>query len=65
MKTLNELTEERYNLITDIVELKRKIKIKENKLEYVKKLIKIELDELDEEDEEPNLQTLRRVFHDI
>lgn len=61
MKTLNELTEERYNLITDIVELKRKIKIKENKLEYVKKLIKIEL----EEDEEPDLQTLRRVCHDI
>lgn len=62
MKTLNELTQERYNLITDIIELKRKIKIKENKLEYVKKLIKIELDE---EDEEPDLQTLRRAFHDI
>lgn len=62
MKTLNELTQERYDLITDIIKLRRKIKIKENKLEYVKKLIKIELDE---EDEEPNLQTLRRVFHDI
>lgn len=33
MKTLNELTQERYDLITDIIELRRKIKIKENKLE--------------------------------
>lgn len=62
MKTLNELTQERYDLITDIIELRRKIKIKENKLEYVKKLIKIELDE---EDEESDLNTLRRVCHDI
>ncbi len=62
MKTLNELTQERYNLITDIIELRRKIKIKENKLEYVKKLISIELDE---EDEEPNLHALRKVCHDI
>lgn len=62
MKTLNKLTEERYDLITDIIELKRKIRIKENKLEYVKKLIKIELDE---EDEEPDLNVLRRVCHDI
>lgn len=62
MKTLNELTQERYDLITDIIELRRKIKIKENKLEYVKKLISIELDE---EDEEPDLHVLRRAFHDI
>lgn len=62
MKTLNELTEERYNLVSDIIELRRKLKLKENKLEYVKKQILIELDE---DDDEPNLHSLQKVCHDI
>lgn len=61
MKTLNTLTQERYDLVTEIIELRRKIRIKENKLEYIKKLIAIELDE----DTEPNLHSLQKVTHDI
>lgn len=71
-KTLTELTQKRYELYNDIQKLKRKLKIKENELEYVKKLINIEISLENDNDyynctESENLliSQICKVFHDI
>lgn len=48
-KKLSELTEKRYELYNDIQKLKRKLKIKENELEYIKRQIVIEISIEEEE----------------
>lgn len=73
-KKLSELTEKRYELYNDIQKLKRKLKIKENELEYIKRQIVIEISIEEEENKKYSvcnesdnilLSKICKVFHDI
>lgn len=72
-KSLTELTQERYKLLKDIEKLKRKLRKKENDLEYVKNQIQIEIS-LENEDNDTwsvveasdlLISQICKVFHDI
>ncbi len=61
MQSLEELIQEKYELYIDIQKLKRKLKIRENALENIKK----EIDSLLHKEDEENCLHNRKAFCDI
>ena len=61
MQSLEELIQEKYELYIDIQKLKRRLKIRENALENIKK----EIDSLLHKEDEENCLHNRKAFCDI
>lgn len=65
MQSLEELIQEKYELYIEIQKLKRKLKIRENALSYVKNEIDEILQKETDEEEELNCIHNRKAFCDI
>lgn len=62
MQTLEEMINEKYELNNSIEKLKRKLRIQERALEFLKKEIN---EQLNNEKEEVSIQSIRKAMHDF
>lgn len=62
MQTLENLIIEKYELNNEIERLKRKLKVKERSLEFLKKEI---YDMINEKEEDFNIKSITKAMHDF